>query len=1050
MIMKNRQKLTNKIHFKGFSDKKMVWVMVLLGVILCVNLVSAQMEFDNIKSFDKDIGTYGKYYIKDWFGLLDLAEIELKENTDSCSNDCSATKEIILYQEGVLITDIRFLDKNKRKDMGSYVSYQVYIKTGEEQVEVDEFDYDRKTGFTKTGSHYETRDILEEYVLGTIMPIGTYEIILKGSKPSNIVVDWQIKSNGVWTEEWILWGPTIIQDSYTSNNNTSSGIGSVNWLAQSFNASANYNVSKIAGRMWNDGSPPGDLMVGLKAIDVNGKPTGEFLTSGAIVASTVTVTSQETASWYNITMNKSFSTTKGTNYTIIILVPTATSEQIEWRVNSTGGYGNGTSLESINSGGSWTAKVYDLMFKVYGEEKLLQITLNAPANEDVLASNPVTFNCSSTVGGGLTVNNISLWHNATGTFELNQTNSSTTDDDENSIFEVNLLSEQKVLWNCESCDSNNNCKFAENNRTVSVDTTSPVIAVTSPRTQVEFFELGNNLTLNWSINDSNLDSCWFEYNNTNITVTCADNNYSFTPLITIQNLTMYANDTVGNINSNFTEWTYKLLLLNETYTASTISGTTNKFLIELETDGTQVTSGYLNYNNTNLLGSISSSGNYYNLTRNQIATGVSTQTNISFHWNITMDDGTNVITTSKNQTVSPVVINESCGAGMYVIFNFTIVDEITQTKLEGDVENSSVKVDLDLYTSGRTDLINNFYQNFSEINPVAICIDNNLSGGKQYSVDIQIQYGATSYSSEFYNIEKYVLNSNTLSNNITLYDLATTNTQNFRLIARDTSYLPIDGALIQIERKYIDEGSFYITEIPKTDEKGITSASLQLNDVVYNFYIYQEGVLISSFTNVLAICQTPLVKTCEIDFNAFLTEIEIPDYEEGDNFNFTLTYNDTSKIIKSQFVIPSGEPSTVLLEVIKEDVLGTAICSDTLTSASGTLSCVVPSSFGNSTVMAKIYKDGIEQGKGSIKTDQQPSDIFGVVLIMMSVLVIMTLIGIGVSDNPVVTGVFIFVGLILVFSMNLVKNTGFIGATATILFMAIAIILVIIKAARRS
>jgi len=100
--------------------------------------------------------------------------------------------------------------------------------------------------------------------------------------------------------------------------------------------------------------------------------------------------------------------------------------------------------------------------------------------------------------------------------------------------------------------------------------------------------------------------------------------------------------------------------------------------------------------------------------------------------------------------------------------------------------------------------------------------------------------------------------------------------------------------------------------------------------------------------------------------------------------------------------------------------------------------------------MAKIYKDGVEQGKGNIKTDQQPSDIFGVVLVMMSVLVILTLIGIGVSDNPVVTGMFIFVGLILIVSMNLIKNTGFIGATATILFFAIAIILVIIKAARRS
>ena len=62
----------------------------------------------------------------------------------------------------------------------------------------------------------------------------------------------------------------------------------------------------------------------------------------------------------------------------------------------------------------------------------------------------------------------------------------------------------------------------------------------------------------------------------------------------------------------------------------------------------------------------------------------------------------------------------------------------------------------------------------------------------------------------------------------------------------------------------------------------------------------------------------------------------------------------------------------------------------------------------------------------------------------------MTLIGVGISDSPVITGVFIFVGLILLFAMNLVKNTGFIGAGATILFFAIAMILVIVKASRRS
>jgi hypothetical protein len=275
-------------------------------------------------------------------------------------------------------------------------------------------------------------------------------------------------------------------------------------------------------------------------------------------------------------------------------------------------------------------------------------------------------------------------------------------------------------------------------------------------------------------------------------------------------------------------------------------------------------------------------------------------------------------------------------------------------------------------------------------------------------------------------------------------------TQKFKLIARDSSYLPIENALIQIERKYIENGTFYITEIPKTDEKGVTSASLQVNDVIYNFKIYQDGVLISEFTNVLAICQTPLVTQCEIDFNAFQETITLPDFEEGDDFNFTLGYNSTSRVITSQFTIPSGEPSLVELIVTSQDTLSTSVCSDTLTSSSGLLTCPVPNNFGNSTVTAKLYKDSVQQGMGTVKLDQKAKDIYGVILIILSVIVIITLIGMSISDNPVITAIFLFVGVVVLFSLNLVEGSGFIGASATILFLAIAIILVIIKVRRNA
>ena len=62
----------------------------------------------------------------------------------------------------------------------------------------------------------------------------------------------------------------------------------------------------------------------------------------------------------------------------------------------------------------------------------------------------------------------------------------------------------------------------------------------------------------------------------------------------------------------------------------------------------------------------------------------------------------------------------------------------------------------------------------------------------------------------------------------------------------------------------------------------------------------------------------------------------------------------------------------------------------------------------------------------------------------------MTLIGVGMSSNAITTVISLMVGVILLLVMNLVANNGFIGATATVLWLFVALILIIIKGGRRS
>tara|TARA_R100000049_G_C1937752_1_gene81670 strand:- start:768 stop:1580 length:813 start_codon:yes stop_codon:yes gene_type:complete len=268
------------------------------------------------------------------------------------------------------------------------------------------------------------------------------------------------------------------------------------------------------------------------------------------------------------------------------------------------------------------------------------------------------------------------------------------------------------------------------------------------------------------------------------------------------------------------------------------------------------------------------------------------------------------------------------------------------------------------------------------------------------------------------------------------------------MIVKDASFLTIGNALIEVQRKYIANGTFNNVEIPKTDENGEAIAHLVVDDVIYNFIIKKFGVTIREFNNVIPVCQNPTLNTCVLNFNAFSSAIIVPDFAEGDDFNFTLDYNESSRTVKSVFVIPSGEATFISLNVTQADALGTSVCNDFVTSASGTLTCTVPSTFGNSTLTAKLYRGSDFQASGQVKLDQDPSDIFGTALVILALLVMITLLGAGISDNPIYTVIFLMVGVVILFALNLVANNGFIGGTATILFLVIAIIIVIINARR--
>lgn len=148
--------------------KKLLIVFLLIG-IFCISLVSAGALDFNKKYFHEEVGEYGKVSIEDWFGFGKQAELTLTENTEVCPKEkCKAIiPEFIMYEDGILIEDIRFIGDQPK-------SYQIYIND-------------------------------EPYEIGTEVKEGTYDVRIEGELEILQQTDWQIKVSGYWIEEWALW-----------------------------------------------------------------------------------------------------------------------------------------------------------------------------------------------------------------------------------------------------------------------------------------------------------------------------------------------------------------------------------------------------------------------------------------------------------------------------------------------------------------------------------------------------------------------------------------------------------------------------------------------------------------------------------------------------------------------------------------------------------------------------------------------------------------------------------------------------------------------------
>jgi len=432
------------------------------------------------------------------------------------------------------------------------------------------------------------------------------------------------------------------------------------------------------------------------------------------------------------------------------------------------------------------------------------------------------------------------------------------------------------------------------------------------------------------------------------------------------NLELKATANNGTNIYKYTSWDYLIKENSRTYNINTTSYAQEIFIINITYSQSSPTPiggiAFLNYSGT-MYSSTKVGASYNAVFTSKITTPkVTTSTNKLFNWVFTYFNNTGIINISSNannQTVSPIAIDD-CGTYKYEIFNLLAVDEVTQLNISSADINETIEIDLQLYPPSSSANFINFSSNYSSWN-ARVCIENNLTGTNSYRAYAQIKYKGIGYSQEYYYIQNLNLTKDNTPQRIKLYDLLDASSTEFLITYKGSNFLPVENALINLNRKYVGEGVYKTVEIIKTDQEGQATAHFDLSGVNYILTVYKEGVLLSQFDNIAVFCEDKVTGNCKINLYATSSSTTLEGYDNHEGTAHSLVYEETTRDYTTGFTILSGGVGVISLNVTQLDnSFNNVACSvQSSTTTSGTLTCNVPASFNNKTLVAQVFKDGV-------------------------------------------------------------------------------------------
>ncbi len=502
-------------------------------------------------------------------------------------------------------------------------------------------------------------------------------------------------------------------------------------------------------------------------------------------------------------------------------------------------------------------------------------------------------------------------------------------------------------------------------------------------------------------------------------------------------------------DSNFS-FTFGAEIIDLNFSNPVTEGNTESFKVNITVpSGFQLSTANLIYDGSSFIGSIDSiTGTNYSISRSLEIPAVTADINKTFFWSFTLENGFNHNSTSNIQQTNNVGIDD-CSAFSTLILNFTLRDEETKEQLDVVTYDSNIEVDVNINPTNSLNPIITFSQNYSQVNSAHVCIDNDLLNST-YDMYVEVLYEANTYASEHYNIQKASLTNTTIPQNISLFDLNASDSQTFLITFKDEFFLPVENALIDIQRKYTEDGVFRSVEIPKTDSSGQTTGHFDLEGVLYTLLVTQNGSILAAFNNTAIVCQDQLIGDCRLNLNAFSTSIPFTAWESVGGLSYTMDFSEASRTITTIFTTSDGTAKAVLINTTLQDRWGNkSVCSDSLTSSSGTLTCTIPATFGNATFISKLFSDGELVTTRVFKISPNVEQYFGKANAGVMILILIITIPLMLTTSTIGVVLGIFAGVIMAVLLNLYTSGSLLGVASSITWVIIAGGIIIWKIAKR-